>query len=643
MQVAIDIETTGLDFLTDSVVAVGAVVSRPQQEKEFFLWEHMDVDAWNAMPEQLTRLFNEADEVLVHNAAFDLPRLNYHHGVPIPRNIWDTMIAERLLIAGLNATASLEDVVERRLDAHLDKEVQTTFKAGEWLTDRQRQYLHEDVLYLFDVQKQQDEDIQGDNLDYIWDIEYLVTSIFCQMIARGVRIDRDGLVKLIDEEREIVQNLTNQVSRRLTPYVMKSRIRKFDAENERLNTYLREAEAREEELWQDIALEFGNEEGPEVEKEIKKRVRQGMTAWRKYNKRPPKPKLDESPVNLGSPQQLMACFKELGWDLPTTGTDDMKTYLPRLEGEEKEILKTLIDYRKHSKMVTAFGDPLIQFLDEDNILHGQFQQYGTQTGRPTCKEPNLLQMPSTEEFRSKFIPREGYKFVVADYSQMELRLTAELTKDEAMMEAFINDLDLHKHTASLMYGTPYDLVTDKQRAIAKTINFMVLYGGGYNKLRTILASDGIYITESEAKKAMEQWHKTYSSASRGIARWGKSAIRFRFTETALGRKRRFEVSPRSTEWEKKGIERQGANHVIQGSNADITKLAMVLIHNLFMKERLDAAIVLQIYDEIVVEARADHAQRACDIVRAAMTSAAEDVLQTVPVKVSPSVEDSWVK
>lgn len=667
MRLAVDIETTGLDFLTDSIVAVGAIAQREGEDTQVYIWEHTDTPTWEKMRDDLRELIYEADEVIAHNASFDFPRLAYHLGIWTPRNIWDTVIAERLLIAGYDESASLEAVVERRLQLMMDKEMSTSFELGVPLSGRQKKYLYEDLLHLFAIREQQEQDIRDDMLDDVWDIEYSVTPIFCNMITRGVHIDAEGLIALINEERKEVQRLTDRVSRTLTPHVMKSRIRKFDAEKRKLDTWLEELSQREQEhaddwntnisrihrgidppyYWHEIKTHQGidiEDETPDtngVPKGRKRYVQHQLKAWRQHNKRPPKPKLDESDINLNSPQQLMAVFRDLGWDLSTTGTNEMKAYLPQLEGEDKEILRTIIDYRKHSKMVTAFGDPVLQFLDENNILHGQFQQYGTQTGRPTCKEPNLLQMPSTDLFRSKFIPREGHYLIVADYSQMELRLMAELSQDQAMMEAFLSGLDLHQHTASLMYGTPYELVTEKQRKVAKTINFMVLYGGGFNKLRSVLASDGVYIDENEAKKSMNMWHQTYWRASKTIKAWGRGATRYGFTETAMGRKRRFSLNSDTSEWELKGIERQGANHVIQGSNADITKLAMVLVNHSLRQHNLSGAIVLQIYDEIVVECPREEAEITKNVVRGAMLAAAEEVLQTVPAAVDAVISTSW--
>jgi DNA polymerase-1 len=253
----------------------------------------------------------------------------------------------------------------------------------------------------------------------------------------------------------------------------------------------------------------------------------------------------------------------------------------------------------------------------------------------------MLQIPSKKNnatFRKAFIPRDGNLFIVADYSQIELRIMAELSGDEAMLHAFKEKLDLHTYTASLMFKTPLGEVTDRQRSTAKTVNFGILYGMGPKKLRETLINDGIDMSMDEAVESVKQWKKSYLRAAGQIVNWQMSVLQLGYTATPFGRKRFFDITTED-KYERFGIQRAGANHVIQGTSADITKLAMLLIHSSL--EGLPGVIVLQVYDEIVVEVPEYLAEWAKDMVQSCMHVAAEEVLNTVPCQVDAVISRSW--
>jgi DNA polymerase-1 len=658
VRLAIDIETTGLSPWNDDIVAVGIA----WEDGGWSVHTPWDVD-WEFFPVDLSQHFLEADEVVVHNGAFDLVWLKVAMGVSIPDNVWDTMIAEALITAGYDDSVSLSETLLRRFQIVMDKELQTSFTLEEKPSKEQVEYLVKDIQHLFDIRNQQVEDIQAYNLQDVWDIEKSVTPVFCSMIHDGIKVDVPLMTTLIDREKGKMQSIADDITSSLTPLVMHQRIAKFDKQRHELYIYEQEVLEREEELgreWQAamkrfIAQDVG--EWPEEwfdteidkkdnkEKGLKRFTRHHMKTWREYNKRPPPPKLNEEPINLGSPQQVKEAFQRMGVAITSTTAAEMKSVLPTVKSQQaRDILEKIITYKKAAKMVQAFGDTLFQFLDSENKLHGQFRQYGTQTGRPTCTQPNLLQMPNSDEFRRGFIAEDGMVMVVADFSQMELRLTAELSHDKAMLRAFSEGLDLHTNTAALMFNVPYDKVEKSQRSVAKTINFGILYGMGANKLQSTLASpkgsdEPVHLTPKEAKDAIQKWMRAYPQAAQSILQWGQDAVRYGYTETAFGRRRHFRVLNTMTEWELGSIRRQGANHVIQGSNADVTKLAMVMTQE--MLRPMGGSVRLQVYDEIVASVPEKHGTAAAHVVYSCMMAAAEEVLHKVPAAVDCVVSPSW--
>jgi DNA polymerase-1 len=363
--------------------------------------------------------------------------------------------------------------------------------------------------------------------------------------------------------------------------------------------------------------------------------------WRPQNPRPAPPKLDQNHINLNSADQMLIAFAQLGITLEDFRGATVATALTQTDDEKLiEMLNSLLLYKKATKLLTAFGPTLIEKIGPDGRLRGNFNQIGTATGRPSCSRPNLLQIPKrgkNKYFRRVFIPGAGNLFIRADYSQMELRLVAEMADDTNMKKAFKENFDLHTYTASLMFKTKMDRVSNDQRATAKTINFGILYGMGPTKLRTTLAVDGIRLSKDEAYAAVQLWKKTYPQAARWIERTGIQAGTQGWTATTLGRKRYFEL-PAVDEQSKYAIRREGANHPIQGGNADITKLAMVAITALLHGK---GTIVLTVYDEILVEVPAELAQWARDVVYSCMMAASEQVLLTVPSAVEAQITTSW--
>jgi DNA polymerase-1 len=272
-------------------------------------------------------------------------------------------------------------------------------------------------------------------------------------------------------------------------------------------------------------------------------------------------------------------------------------------------------------------------------IHPDFNQIGADTGRFSCTNPNIQQIPATSDFRQCFIPAPGYKLVTCDYSQAELRILAQLSQDPAFVEAFQSGGDLHRLTASQMFQVPPDLVDKKQRSAAKVINFGLAYGRGPAALGVQLG-----VSTEEAKSLIDQYFKAYAGIQRWLDHAGKEAVRKGYSITLLGRKRYYApLDTHDPDYNKKraSIERQGKNSPIQGANADMTKLALIGLHEAL--QGYDARVVNTVHDEIVVEAKEDQAEAVCTIVEHEMVKAGQQLLTLVPVVADAKIADFWSK
>lgn len=344
-------------------------------------------------------------------------------------------------------------------------------------------------------------------------------------------------------------------------------------------------------------------------------------------------------INLNSPKQILDAFRKIG--IKTTATNERELSLI-----DHPAARELLNYRRLQKILSAYGDTFTGAIHPfTQRIHADFQQIGTHTGRFSCKEPNLQQMP--EEFRY-CVTLPKHKIVVADYSQIELRILAEISGDPTLTKAFEMGDDPHKATAAQMFNIPIDVVTKDQRFIAKTINFGLAYGMGYMKLRDMLNVDRAkddQLSIDDSRELLFRYKKVYKKAIEWLTYAGNAGFARDYSETLLGRRRYFIKPAIGDDYDKEvaSIKRQAANSVIQGTNADITKLAMLDIYNELNLYGLGANIILQVHDEIVVLAHERSAETVKSVVEVSMINAAKTLLKSVPVKADAVVNDNWKK
>jgi DNA polymerase-1 len=338
-------------------------------------------------------------------------------------------------------------------------------------------------------------------------------------------------------------------------------------------------------------------------------------------------------INLDSHQQLTQALNRLGIPVP----DSTRNWKLQPLAAQYPIIGTLLEYRTVQKALTSYGENMIQMINPvTNRLHADFRQIGAPTGRFACTNPNIQQVPHTIEYRRCFSGHPaGRKLIIADYSQIELRILAEFSGDRGFIEAFNSGADLHRVTAAQVFNAALDQVTKEQRDFAKRLNFGVVYGIGAQRFALMTG-----MTVPDAENILRRYFATYRQLDSYLRDAANRAVSERQARTASGRLVRFRYDENDRQ-QISMTQRNGKNTPIQGTSADILKRALRLL-----KEELrdtNAKLVNIIHDEIVVEADADEAQDVAAKVEKVMCAAGEEYLKTVPVRVETEIADEWVK
>lgn len=337
-------------------------------------------------------------------------------------------------------------------------------------------------------------------------------------------------------------------------------------------------------------------------------------------------------INLDSQAQVVDALKNLGVPVPPTTRGWQLEPL----AVEYPVVAKLLEYRGVAKAISSFGESLLEFINpKTGRLHSDFRQIGAPTGRFSSSKPNIQQIPHEESYRRCFRAPEGRKLVIADYSQIELRILAEFSNDENFIKAFQTGADFHTITAAQVFNVAPDQVSPDQRSFAKRLNFGVVYGIGAQRFALMTG-----LSQTQAEDTMRKYFATY----RGLDAWlrdaGRKATTDRTARTASGRmyKFRFDENDRSAFG---AARRNGMNFPIQGTSADILKRALHLLHEEIAGT--SARLVNIVHDEVILECDAAEAEEICKKLEKAMCDAGEEYVRKVPVKVDANVTDEWTK
>ena len=344
--------------------------------------------------------------------------------------------------------------------------------------------------------------------------------------------------------------------------------------------------------------------------------------------------------NINSPKQLgVILFEKMqipGGKKTKTGYSTAADVLEKL-APDHPIVSKILEYRQYAKLKSTYADGLAAYIGPDGRIHGKFNQTITATGRISSTEPNLQNIPVRTELgrmiRKVFVPEEGYVFVDADYSQIELRVLAHCSGDAHLIEAYREARDIHRITASQVFHVPFADVTDQQRRNAKAVNFGIVYG-----ISSFGLSQDLSITRKEAAEYIDDYFQTYPGIKTFLDHAVQHAKDQGYAVTLFGRRRPVPELSSSNFMQRSFGERVAMNSPIQGTAADIIKIAMIGVDRRLKEEGLKSRLVLQVHDELLIEAEQTEVETVKEILRQEMEQAAS---LDVPLEIDMHTGDNW--
>ena len=587
--VAFDCETTGLQpvFGGLRLLQLGALDRMP-----------VVIDCWDLEDhhwQDLEEFFAVKRYWLAHNAVFDLGWLQEHELYP-EGDVLCTMLASRILTNGLpNLKHGLQHVVKRYLKIEISKEEQKSDWTGD-LTPSQLDYAAYDVELLTQLDGPINQRMAEGKLHKAWFLE-------CKALPTMAQLWRTGMPFQRDELEQLHQDLA--------------------ADNERLGEAfidtLDEALPEGKKLPRDPDGTFNLRSKPEGS------VREGTKK--------------QAGFNLNSPKQLLDVFTTLIGAIPVDNTGKpsaSRAALREYVGDHRVVAEYLAWKRveKRRQMVEA----LLKHLGSNGFIKASYMQLGADTGRMSCIGPNLQQIPRDSRFRACVKAPAGWKLVVADYAQMELRLAAAEAEDPLMIRAFQDGLDLHTVTAMQIYGVPEDEVTKEMRQISKSANFGLLYGSGARGLRNYAAGMGVQMDLDEAGEIRAKFHAAYT----GISRWqrenaaqanrGRTDAAIRIRNSGLRRILPGDYNSLTVR----------SNTPIQGAGAAVLKRTLGKLWPLLKADGEEVVRISGvIHDECVLLVREEHAETWRHQLEAVMEEAEAEWLGVVPAKAEARIGESW--
>ena len=588
--VAFDCETTGLQPVYGGLrlLQLAALDRMP-----------VVIDCWDLEDhhwQDLEEFFSLKRYWLAHNAVFDLGWLQEHEIYP-EGEVLCTMLASRILTNGLpNLKHGLQHVVKRYLKLEISKEEQRSDWSGD-LTHNQLDYAAYDVELLTQLDGPINQRMAEGNLHKAWFLECKALPTMAQLWRTGMPFQRDELEQLHED---------------------------LAADNERLGEAfidtLDEALPEGKKLPRDPDGTFNLRSKPEGS------VREGTKK--------------QAGFNLNSPKQLLDVFTTLIGAVPVDNTGKpsaSRAALREYVGDHRVVAEYLAWKRveKRRQMVEA----LLKHLGSTGFIKASYMQLGADTGRMSCIGPNLQQIPRDSRFRACVKAPAGWKLVVADYAQMELRLAAAEAEDPLMIRAFQDGLDLHTVTAMQIYGVSEDEVTKEMRQISKSANFGLLYGSGARGLRNYAAGMGVQMDLAEAGEIRAKFHAVYT----GISRWQRE-------NAAQANRHRSDAAIRIRN---SGLRRilpgdynsltVRSNTPIQGAGAAVLKRTLGKLWPLLKADGEEVVrIAGVVHDEVILLVREEHADIWCHQLAAVMQDAEAEWLGPVPPLAEAKAADSWV-
>jgi DNA polymerase I-like protein with 3'-5' exonuclease and polymerase domains len=594
--VAFDSETTGLQPTYGGLRLLQ--FAAPDCEPVVIdTWELHD-DEWQPLQDFLAQ-----DRTWVaHNAVFDLGWLQEYEIIPQGRLVC-TMLASRLLRNGIpNLRHGLAQVCEHYLKVEVDKTEQKSDWSQPTLTREQIAYAAKDVELLVRLWQVMEPLLAKAQLAQALSLECKALHAVAMMNRAGLPFDKDALVELERHYQTEIARLGEAFVRDL-----------------------------DQALPQDAKLPRLTDGSINLNARATGSIRLGTKV--------------EAGFNLNSPKQLVGAFTTLLGEIPknpktrkpSASRDALRGY-----AADHKVVQTYLGWKRAEKrrqMVQA----LLDHQDEDGFVRAGYMQLGADTGRFSCRNPNLQQVPRDKGFRLAAKAKPGYKFVVADFGQMELRLAAALSQDERMIQAFVDGDDLHTVTAQAIYPevTEDEAELKMRRQVAKSANFGLLYGSGAKGLRDYAGSNGITMTLDEAQKVRDTFLATYqgiaawqqSNAKQAQVKQGKGWPEVRIPGSGLRRFLLGDMDRLTTR----------CNTPVQGAGAAILKLALANLFPQVWRVRNHVTIAAVVHDEVLLLVRENLAQEWCDRLSQVMCEAEARWLGVIPPLADAACGDTWAE
>lgn len=337
-------------------------------------------------------------------------------------------------------------------------------------------------------------------------------------------------------------------------------------------------------------------------------------------------------INLDSQAQVTDALKNLGVPVPAT----TRGWQLQPLANDYPVVAKLLEYRGVAKAISSFGENILEYIKpQTGRIHSDFRQIGAPTGRFSSSNPNVQQIPHEEAYRRCFRAPAGRKLVIADYSQIELRILADFSDDENFIKAFKSGADFHTITAAQVFNVKPEEVSADQRSFAKRLNFGVVYGIGSQRFALMTG-----LSQTNAEDVMRKYFGTYRGLDNFLREAAKRVVNDRTSRTGSGRmlKFRFDAEDRQAVG---AAQRNGKNFPIQGTSADILKRALFLLHQQIRDT--NTKLVNIVHDEVILECEASEAENAAKVLEKVMCDAGEEYVKKVPVKVDVHIADEWTK
>jgi DNA polymerase I-like protein with 3'-5' exonuclease and polymerase domains len=569
---------------------------------------------------------------VAHNAKFEIKWFMYHLGAE-PESFFDTMLGSQLIAAGdVSASHHLKDVAETFLGVPMDKTEQLSDWSVRPLTQSQLKYAAFDAEVVIPIYHEQVARLKADDLTRVAVVEFESIKPIARCEINGLHLDRERWGELLTEKVKLVDRLhgemleifqagvdwssPNPAKRGKRPVMPKKPVNPLRSKDGRAKVY--SPEEREA-----IELEHADRMG-QYNFELN-RWQHEFDYWERL------PATIPATLNPSSVPQMKKVIRKItGLNLESTNTDKvLVNYVDRYPAIAK-----LVEYREADKALSAYGQNFLDKSARDGRVHTSFKQI-LDTGRMSSREPNIQQIPSDAGHRRCFTAPPGRKLVIADYSQIELRMLAELARDAAFVGDFNSGEDMHVKGARRFFRIPDDVeVAKEKRQEAKAVNFGTIFG-----IMGMALARRINSTDWEAERLIEAYFKAYPGNKLWLDKANRQARQSLFARTRTGRIQR--MSHDGSRGQVNAIGRNGMNMPIQGSAADMLKRALY-----FLDRELrgtTAWLVNIVHDELVIECDEADAEWAGSVLKESMERAGREYITAVPVDVEAHVAEEWTK